>query len=382
MSKFFSRLSYSIGNEDWRTEEQALNLQANDHVLCITASGDRPLNLLIRNCKKIVCIDANIFQNSLLELKVVAMQQLDYKEYLAFLGVDPKLKKVNRLQILERLLPYLSLTSAELWLANKKMIAKGILYQGAVERLTKVVSTFASLLYGKKINQLFSFDHLEDQKKFIKEQWNGVFFQKILELVLNSLLSRIIIEDPGLNNVCESINPGTYIYDRIEESLSRNIAKKNLLLSLILKGRVFPEAYSPYLTKFGTQVIKNHLDAIEIKTVDVLDYLESIQEPTFDVFSLSDVASYLSYPNFIRLIKGIIKTAKPGARFCIREFLSSHQIPNDLKPYFERNAQLEKDLEKSDNCFVYRFMVGIVNTNPSQKTTVSCKGLKKEFAGV
>lgn len=44
---FFSHLSYSFGNEDHSVERRALNCKKADRVLCITASGDLPLHLLL-----------------------------------------------------------------------------------------------------------------------------------------------------------------------------------------------------------------------------------------------------------------------------------------------------------------------------------------------
>ncbi len=67
MANFFERLSYSFGNEDWLTEQRALQISPNDSVICITASGDRPLNLLTSDCKEILAIDANPIQNHLLQ---------------------------------------------------------------------------------------------------------------------------------------------------------------------------------------------------------------------------------------------------------------------------------------------------------------------------
>ena len=203
---------------------------------------------------------------------------------------------------------------------------------------------------------------LQEQKKFIKEQWNSNLWRKIFKFVLNPLISRFIIKDPGLVNIGNTIHPGSYIYERINDSLHRDLAKKNLLLSLLLRGTISPEAFSPYLTEEGTGIIKKNIHSIEIHTREILDYFDSLDGPTFNAFSLSDVASYLSYSDFVRLLRGIIKTAKPGARFCLREFLSSHPIPSELQPYFKRERKLEKELEKEDNCFVYRFMVGTINT--------------------
>jgi S-adenosylmethionine-diacylglycerol 3-amino-3-carboxypropyl transferase len=355
MASFFSLLRYSFGNEDWRTEEAALNIQPQDKVLCITASGDRPLNLLTRECEKIVCIDANYVQNHLLQLKAAAMRVLDYQDYLAFLGAIPG---KGRKQTLRLLLPYMDSQAAQFWIKNENMVAKGILYQGTVERLTFIVAKLLSLARGKKVKRLFNMDDLEEQKQFVREEWDNYLWRKLFNVLLNPVISRFIIQDPGLANVGSDIKPGTYIYERIHASLERDLAKKNPLLSLLMRGQVSREAFSPYLTEVGTQVIKARLSSLEIHTADIIDYLESLKGPTFDAFSLSDVASYISYPNFIRLLKNIIKTAKPGARFCLRQFLSSYEIPPHFQSFFIRDKALEKTLEQQDNCFVYRFFVG------------------------
>lgn len=357
MTQFFKRLSYSLGNEDWRTERRALQLKPEDEVLCITASGDRPLNLLVRDCKKIVCIDANPIQNYLLQLKIAAMKKLEHQEYLEFLGAVPG---KNRGQTLQKIMTKMNQKTGEFWFENKKMVEKGILYQGAVERLAKTMSKCAGLLRGKKIKRLFAMDDLEEQKKFVVQEWDTPFWRRMLGLIVQPFITRYLIEDPGLINIGSAINPAAYFNERLNASLSRDLAKKNLLLSLMLTGKVSKESFSPYLTEEGVKAIKPRLQRLEIKTMDVIDYLESLPGPSFDVFSLSDVISYLSYPNFIRLLKAMIKTARPGARFCLREFLSSHQIPDELKPHFVRDHALEKELEDEDNCFVYRFIVGSV----------------------
>lgn len=357
MTRFFSQLRYSIGNEDWRTEEEALDIKPQDQVLCITASGDRPLNLLNRECQKIVCVDANAAQNHLLELKKAAMQVLDYDDYISFLGAA---RGNNRKKTLRAVLPHMQPNAAEFWLRNHRMVERGVLYQGSVERLTSVLAKIFAITRGSKIRRLFAMKDLDEQKKFVREEWDSYIWRKTLNLFLNPLISRFIIHDPGLANVGSNIKAGNYICERIHASLDRELANKNLLLSLILRGKVSHEAYSPYLTKEGIQRIKTRLSSLEIHTTDLLDYLDSISGPAFNTFSLSDIASYMSYANFVRLLRNMIKTAKPGARFCLRQFLSSYEIPGDLRPHFIRDAALERKLEQQDNCFVYRFMVGTI----------------------
>jgi S-adenosylmethionine-diacylglycerol 3-amino-3-carboxypropyl transferase len=356
MAMFFLTLRYTFGNEDWRTEQKALEIKPQDRVLCITASGDRPLNLLLNPCQEIVCIDANKIQNYLLSLKSVAMQAFDYPTYLAFLGAY---SNPHRKEALYQLLPKMPPDVSQFWLKNEKIVAKGILYQGAVERLVKKASNFISIFKNSKVHRLFEMKDLEEQKAFIQQHWNNRYWRKVFEIGLHPILTKLFIHDPGLyKNV--NIKPGHYIYDRMYASLEHCLARENLLISLILKGEVPKEAYPPYLTEQGTEVIKKRLNSLSIQTSDIISYLENAPERSFDCFSLSDVASYLKREDFIRLLRGIYRTAKPGARFSIRQFLSFHEIPDNLIPFFSRNSDLEKQLEKEDRCFVYRFMVGSI----------------------
>ncbi|MFI5344459.1 MAG: DUF3419 family protein, partial [Chlamydiales bacterium] len=357
MGKFFSRLSYSLGNEDWETEAEALKIQSHDTVLCITASGDRPLNLLMNDCRKIVSIDANPVQNYLLNLKIGAMQTFSYERYLSFLGA---VSEKGRKEGLQLLLPLLDKDSAEFWLKNQKMIDKGVLYQGAMERLLKPFAGAMGIMRRKTLKKLFSFQDLDEQRKFVQQHWDRKWWRKAFEWLLSPSITPFYFEDPGLVNIGSKINPGVYIYERIMHSLNHCLANQNPLFSLIFQGYLLPAAYSPYLTQSGTKIIKQRIDRITIRTGEVVQYLESLTEPTFDCFSLSDIASYMDASHFIRLLRVIHKVAKPGARFCIRQFLSSQQMPLEMQGFFERDLPLEQRLEKEDRCFLYRFLVGTI----------------------
>lgn len=378
MAHFFSQLRYSFGNEDWRTEQLALPLHPQANVLCITASGDRPLNLLSHPCQRMVCIDANPAQNHLLHLKSTAMQNLPYQDYIAFLGATPS---PARRAMLYSLLPHLQEPTSQFWLQHIDMIDKGILYQGSVERLTRGVAFLFSTLRKRKIEQLFSFRDLDAQRQFVREEWDHPFLRGTFRFFLNPWVSRLLVNDPGLTNVGRSFRAGEYIYQRINRSLEHHLACHNPLLSLVFRGVVSPEAYSPYLTEEGVKEITPHLNKLEVHTQDILSYLEQVPAHTFDLFSLSDVASYLKYPDFVRLLTQLLRTAKPGARFCMRQFLSTYDIPLHLSPFFIRQRELETQLEEQDTCFVYRFLVGnirkeeapLLSTAPIQKQECDTK---------
>lgn len=358
MKSFYSRLSYSFGNEDWQTEQKALQIQPSDSVLCVTASGDRPLNLLTNELKELVAVDANPLQNALFELKRVALANLSYPDYTAFIGVTPS---NNRLQTYAQLSKELDPMARAFWEILPKKIEKGVLYEGSLEKLLKTASVFVRFFRGKKVAKLFSIDDLQEQKNFLSKHWHTYLWKKTFHIGLHPFLTRTFIKDPGLyEHVDPNIHVGDQLYERLHNYLERNLAKESTLLSLIFIGKVDVNHFPPYLTESGVQKIKKQVDKTRFYTDDIVSYVTKAPANTFDCFSISDIASYLNKEQFECLVEGIFHCAKPGARFCLRQFLSNHQIPPKLSPHFQRNAALENELQNEDRCCVYRFITGTI----------------------
>lgn len=353
---FYKQLNYSLGNEDWYVEEQALRVTPGDRVVCVTASGDRPLHLLITNCAEIISIDMNRIQNYLLDLKLTAITKLDYEKYLAFLGCT---FTPHRAAIFNQIKSHLSNDAALFWEQHKKMIHQGVIYQGLVERLTYSVARFFNLLRGKKIKTLFSFTEVEQQRDYLIKEWDTKILKKFFEFLLNPKIIKFIFKDPGLNSyVDSSINPGGYIYQRMVGYLQQNLARKSALLQLLLTGKVLPDAYFPYLTYDGYSKIRQDLGRLTYRTDNIVEFLNQYEPNQIDCFSMSDIASYMPQNTFERLLQGIYQSAKPNARFCMREFLSKRIIPTQLETQFQRDMLLEQKLESEESNFVYRFFVG------------------------
>lgn len=361
--KFFSRLSYSFGNEDWRVERQALKIQPEDTVVCVTASGDRPLDLLLDECKELISVDLNPIQNYLCKLKATAMRHFNYDDYLSVLGAK---EDKFRSEKIDRLLPLLTLEEKNFWIANRKLLNKGVLYQGAVERLCKKIAVFMRIFRGKKIDTLFEIEDIETQKKFVNEVWDSTFWRKLFCSILNSKVIRRTLHDPGfLDPHDNSIRPGNYIYERIHRSLETAPANENPFLTLIFKGRVPSKAFPPYLTPTGTHIISKRLSKMRWENANMIDYLESVKPSSIDCFSLSDIASYMDALSFDRLTRAVLRAASANARFCIRQFMSNHSIPKDIAHCFVRNNPLEEELEKQECCCIYRLMVGHIDKTTS-----------------
>lgn len=355
--RFFSRLSYSFGNEDPQVERKALAIKPNDRTLCITASGDRPLHLLLDDCAEVVAIDLNETQNHLLALKAKAMQHLDFEEYISFLGGREDHQRLTKFQLLS---PYLDEKERAFWSDNSELIVKGILYQGAVEKICSRIASVLRVLRRKKVKRLFEFENIEEQREFVKKHWNSFFWRKSFDFLFNSPFMRLVLKDPGIFAHLGTNSPGKYLFQRFSNSLNTTLAKENPLLSLVLRGQVQPAAFPPYLTEKGVATIRSRLHKLTWHTENVITFLENSPASYFDCFSLSDIASYMDLTNFQRLIAAIYRTARPGARFSMRQFMSDHPIPEPMSKYFVRDANLESTLESEELCFVYRFMAGVI----------------------
>jgi S-adenosylmethionine-diacylglycerol 3-amino-3-carboxypropyl transferase len=358
MPSFFETLNYASVNEDWRSEAAALRLGPEDAVVCITGSGERPLDLLATAPARVVSIDRNPAQNHLLALKVAAMRRLSYRAYSEFLGLGPA-EPGERRRVFGELAADLAAPSRRFWERHLRRIGAGVVYEGRWERYYRRISAVARLLRPRLVARLFAFEDLEEQRRFLRETWDTFAWRRTYDLFCSPLFSRLFLGDPAYY-ARAAVRVGRYLYERMLASLSRYLARENFMVSLVLRGVLTPFDLPPYLHPDGFEVIRSRLHHLEIVTGDLEAHLRSSPPGSFDAFSLSDVPSFLDPPAWEGLLDAVLGAASPGARFCIRQFLTRHAVPERLARGLVRDAALEKRLAEEDRAFAYEFIAGSV----------------------
>ncbi len=356
--RFFRTINYSSVNEDWRTEIAALQPREGGRVLCVTGSGDRPLDLLAAAPTQLVAIDLNPAQNHLLSLKAAAIMTLPFEDYTAFLGLN-QAEPGWRLEVLDHLTPSLPRDGLAFWKAHRRTVARGVLYQGRFERHFKRIAMLARCLRPRAIEELFTFTDLETQCRFIDDHWDKPFWRLAYRLILCPLTSRIFFRDPAYY-AHVTVPVGDTLFERMQRALRRNLARDNFMISLALRGELSPTDLPPYLTPEGCARIRERLPLLEVLTADVIDYLEGNTAEKFTHFSLSDVPSYMAEPDFHRLLTAVARCATPGARVVIRQFLTRYELPDPIRRRIDRESRLEAQLADEDRSFGYEFIVGVV----------------------
>ena len=355
MKSFLHRINYSSVNEDSSSEFQALRLQSNDRVLCVTGSGARPLDLLTQSPGEIVCMDFNPCQNYLLELKVAAMKHLAYLEYLDFLGIAPA---KNRILMYRKICGSLSSNTRQYWNRNQILIQEGIFYQGNWENYFRLLALFLKTTRKPLLKRLFSCSTVQEQSALWDTEWNSRSWKTFLRTVSSRYSWKYLLQDPGFYlHVPDGFPIYGYLYERFNNSAQKFLFRKSPFATILFTGKLSQEAgLPPHLQEEHYSLLQTNLDRLTIKTASLGSIKNNNGSGNFTAFSLSDFSSYTTSQEY-EIIWGAIKSVSSiGARICERQFLVKRDIPVRWKDNFIKNREMENQLSQLDNSIFYTFV--------------------------
>jgi S-adenosylmethionine-diacylglycerol 3-amino-3-carboxypropyl transferase len=343
-------IAYSTCDEDSFSELRALEIAPTDTIVSITGSGCRTLSLLTKNPRKVISVDYSPGQNYLLELKLAAIRSLSYDDLLAFFGVD---ESNQRWEIFESLAGQISGPAASYFRRHAKAIKTGVLFSGRHERFYLQVAPFMHLLFGRKLQRLFSAQSIEEQRQIYREQvagklWRWIIRQGLSESNLRRKLNRIEIDVPSV---------GDYLLERLDHTFSHHLAAKNHWMSFMFNGKYPDRKCLPhFLLRESYEAIRQATTILTPVTDNLIEYLKRLPDRSVDKFSLSDVTSCIDKAEFNALLDQIFRTGKPGARICYRNFLAKYSIPR-FDNRIIRDDALASELDRDDLAFAYTFEV-------------------------
>ncbi len=357
---FANSIAYSSSNEDSYSELKALNITENDSIVCVTASGDRVINLLLKKPKKMVAIDLNPFQNYLLELKLAGIKHLSYDDFLEFLGVK---NSDRRLLLYDQLKQSLSEEAKAFWdKGGRTTVSRGVIYQGNLERFLWCFAIMMRLFRSNKVKKIFSFNSIEQQRKFFDTEWNNTSWKIITRLLFSKLLCKNVLKDPGFYHyVPGNVQVHEYLRNKVNHTLRNHLAKDNFYAALFLYGKYLDGMALPqYLEEDNFNFLKENISAFDIDIVlePLEKYFRTVPKESVDKFSLSDVSAFLDEESYKNLLESVHAAGSPGSIFCLRHFITKRRTPESIKKKYKFNPELEKELEYTDRTFVYSFKIG------------------------
>lgn len=348
---FFANLNFSSSNEDSATELQAIG-HGRERILALTASGARPLDLLLSNPKHIIALDLNPVQNYLLALKIAAFLSLNYEQMLQFLGIHSDKNRWGKYELIRE---SLDIPAREYWDQHAVTINRGVLFEGLWERFFKKASWLHLTLRRKNIDALFHAQSLSAQKQIWEDHFDnfGLKFT-IYALGSNWIWTNIMGEAGG-----EFIPSRAEIYHmlktRMSSAASQFYFRESDFLNLVFYGRYqFAGSLPLHLRAENFEFIRSRLSCISIITGG-LDQLSTLEIANCDAFSLSDFSSYCDKTAYQQIWNAVIKSATNGATFCERVFLN--ELPIDSNNV-QINSALSDHLSKVDKAIIYKIRAG------------------------
>jgi S-adenosylmethionine-diacylglycerol 3-amino-3-carboxypropyl transferase len=358
MNSFLQTLNYSSSNEDSRSEIQALQLNEKDTVLCITGSGARTLDLLIELPAEIVSIDFNPCQNFLLELKMSAIRQLEYEEFIEFLGCAPSTKRLYTYSAMRK---SLSEKARNFWDSHSAMIEKGVIYQGRWERYFYRLAKLISITRPRLLNKLFRCHSTSEQIEVWK-RWDNFVWDIFLQCISWRAVWTYFFGDPGFYRyVPDNFSICRYLDERFTSAIGNILLRESPFATLLFWGRFNEGVIPSHLRRENYPALRENLPRIRIVTQSLLDFLEQGERNSIDKYSLSDFASYTGENEYVQIWNGIVRLASNRARLCERQFLVKREPPSESGFTVRRDTELEIELARTDNSIFYSFVVAEIH---------------------
>lgn len=126
---------------------------------------------------------------------------------------------------------FLDIETKNFWDKNMTIIESGVIYAGTWEKILKNLSKLA-FFRKKKIEKLFSFSSIKEQKNFWEKEWNDVIWKFFIKIITNSFLWKKIIKEPGFLLIPDDFSVEKYINEKMNFWISNFLLSKNHFANL------------------------------------------------------------------------------------------------------------------------------------------------------
>lgn len=348
-----TRIRYAQCWEDPRTLMHALEITAEDDVVSIASGGENSLALLLRKPRSLTVVDINPAQIFLVELKMRAIQRLNYDDFVGFIGARPC---QNRLQLYSYLRPSLSDQARGYWDTQTKNLHKGIIHCGKFENYFSVFRQFVlPFIHGKKtVQQLLAASSLEQQRTFYNEVWNNRRWQWLFRFFFGKFLLGHVGRDPSLFQYVTLDNIAEELLRRTRHGLTEIAIQENFFIEYILTGQYSHlEKAHPYLRESKFHFLKEHVGRVRLVIGSLQDYLNSLQPETISKFNLSDIFESMSDDGFECVLQAILRVCRDDAKLAFWTLFVPRAVPPTFADYIDPYSTVSKGLLATDRTFFY-----------------------------
>ncbi len=349
----FSGIVFNMSWEDPYVDKYALNIGPGDTTCTIASGGCNTLSQLCFNPDKVIAVEQNDAQASLLELKMAGVRELEWRTFSDVFG-DFDTSKFPRLY--PKLRPHLSPEAQAFWdkKGARRMMRRGLHRAGKNGLFLRMVRLYLeSILDMHEIEEMFEYDDLNEVRRFYDERIAPSLFTAMLRIVCEKGKPWFYLAGvhPAQIEAVEADMPMfEYLKVRMRELVCNNLPRDNYFLYGAVFGRWRTrDAVPPYLRECYWETLTENIDKLEFHRGWLHEVLDSKPEGTVDKYSLLDIFDWMhDKPEiFDTVLRSVIRAAKDGGLLVYRSGRLDLEPPEHLR---EALPQSEEQQEISRKC--------------------------------
>ena len=318
--------------------------------LSIASGGDNSFSLLTASPREVVAFDLSPVQLALCELKTAAFRNLEYDEFLSFLGFMPSGR--DRADIYrEKLRGELS---NDYFDHNIGLIRGGVIHAGKFERYFRIFRRFVMPFAHSRrtVAELLREKSAEERRNFYRETWDSPAFKGIYRVFFNRWVMGRLGRDPEFFRYVDAKIISGMLKRQTDYALSELPTHDNPYLRYILTSK-FAAALPHYARRENFDVIRANLDRIRF-VKGTPDELAGEYESAFDFFNLSDIFEYMDEALCRRCADSIHRLAAPGAKVAYFNMLVPRSLAELLPDKFGEHDDEAAAIFNENRAFFYR----------------------------
>ena len=304
--EFFRRKVYSekiVFNCSWEDpilDIEALEINENDNLLCITSAGCNILTYLLQNPQHIYAVDVNPCQNALLELKIASIKELNFATYWQMWGRG-RLERFSE-NVYPRLRIHLSKEAQLFWDNHKhyfdgKGMRKSFYWRGCTGLLAYLIHWYFRLIgISKNLDRMFNVETIEEQERMYDKYTRRRFWNPIFSKLLSSSWSlSFLLGVPTTQQNLMGQSMRDFMENTICTVLTKLPLKNNYFYRVYFYGEYTKQCCPEYLKEENFNRLKDGLiNRISIHTTTITEFLKSHTKRDISRFVLLDHMDWLA----------------------------------------------------------------------------------------
>lgn len=364
----FRGLVYAQIWEDPQVDLEALALTPDSRMVTIASGGCNVLSYLTADPAAITAVDLNTAHIALNKLKVAAARHLpDHTTFHRFFAQANRPENIAAYKA--HVAPYLDETTRRYWegreLSGRRRIegfAQGFYKRGLLGGFIGAAHLLAKL-YGLDPRDILAAKDEAEQRAIFEAKFAPIFDKKFVRWLVDQPASLFGLGiPPAQYEALAGDDPEGMraVLRRRLEKLACDFALKDNYFAWQAFGRGYGDADAPlppYLQAVQYDAVVDRVGRIDVRHVNMTDYLGSLPAASMDRYVLLDAQDWMTDEQLTALWLEITRTARPRARVLFRTAaepsLLPGRVPDAILNRWDYRAEESLDFTRRDRSAIY-----------------------------